>query len=82
MFRAGGEPRPGRANLFNCDPAAERDRVAAHGTRFAAHDHGCAGALSSDARLSHVLAAGRRSCRHLAAASDGEAIEEGRLDAT
>ena len=65
-WEAAGWFAPGGARraLLHHDPAAQRDRHAAHGARVPAHAHGRAHALPPHARRPHALAAGHRPRGH------------------
>jgi hypothetical protein len=61
---ARGECQARRRKLFRDDPAAERDRLAAHGPCLQQHAAGHPDPLAPDEGRRHALAAGDRPCRH------------------
>ena len=70
-FHPPAEGTPGR-ELLDRDPAAERDRRAAHGPRAQRHDPGRADPAQPDAGAQHALAARHRPRQHRRARRGGE----------
>ncbi len=73
-FAPSGSRRP----LLHRDSAAQCHGHAAHGARAPRHDHGCAHALSPDARPQGVVATRHRPCRHRDPDGGREAAESRR----
>src|SRR5581483_10021870 len=71
-----------RAGLYDCHSTSERDGVATHGPRAAAHDDGCADALETHAGMARTVVARHGPRRHLDAVDGHASIEERRSDAS
>src|SRR3989442_3841815 len=78
LFRPGDKCESECARFFDCNSAAERHGLSAHGPRAPAHDDGCADASQANVRLSDAVAARNRSRQHLDPIDGNASVKEGR----